>query len=206
MASMPKAAPSEILEELVLRGFLLITDAKLPSVATRIAGGPVRGSWWGHPVAHRIFAVTEYLADHPDVLTVRLLSSKLTYVHRKLWTDLLPVATAEEPWQTVGLSAAARSTWKAVRVAGRLRSDELDLPAKTGPIVREIEGRLLVNTCEAHTESGAHRKVLETWEHWGTRTGWSGTPRAAADARRNFDRAVAELNEECGARARLPWI
>ncbi len=29
----------------------------LPNLAEHVAGEPIRGSWWGHPSGHEIFAV-----------------------------------------------------------------------------------------------------------------------------------------------------
>jgi hypothetical protein len=31
----------------------------VPSLAEAIAGGPIRGSWWGHPKGREIFAVAD---------------------------------------------------------------------------------------------------------------------------------------------------
>jgi hypothetical protein len=64
----------------------------LPSLAEVIAGGRVRGSWWSHPKSHEIFAVTRAIRDSDDVLVCRLLSGKVTFVHRRLWPALVRAA------------------------------------------------------------------------------------------------------------------
>jgi hypothetical protein len=48
---------------LVREGVLLKSDPKLPSVVAIAAGGPVRGSWWGHPKGRVIFNALERLAE-----------------------------------------------------------------------------------------------------------------------------------------------
>jgi len=66
-------------------GLLLETDARLPSVASLIAGEPIRGSWWAHARAHEIFAALGQFDDHRDAMFTKLISGKVTLVHRKLW-------------------------------------------------------------------------------------------------------------------------
>ena len=77
-----------------------------------VAGEPVRGSWWGHPKGHDIFAACQHLLQHPDATTAKLVSGKVTYVHRELWPSLLAVAT--------GLSVFAMSSIVAKIVAGAI--------------------------------------------------------------------------------------
>src|SRR5713101_4209533 len=97
------------MEELQSSGLLLESDAALPSVAGLVAHEPIRGSWWGHPRGHDIFQANEQLAAHPDVISCRLISSKVTYVHRSLWRALFAVANSREAWQLNRISPSARS-------------------------------------------------------------------------------------------------
>ena len=64
----------------------------VPSLAAVIAGGPVRGNWWGHPKSHEIFAVTRAIRDSKDVLVCRLIQGKVTFIHRRLWPALVRAA------------------------------------------------------------------------------------------------------------------
>lgn len=64
----------------------------VPSLAGEIAGGPIRGSWWGHARSKEIFVLTRALRDCPDVLVCRLAGGKITYVHRRLWPALVRVS------------------------------------------------------------------------------------------------------------------
>src|SRR5204863_4845079 len=64
----------------------------VPSLAEAIAGGPIRGSWWGHPKGQEIFRVAEAISDSDDVLVCKLVEGKVTYVHRRLWPALVKLA------------------------------------------------------------------------------------------------------------------
>lgn len=61
-----------------------------------IAQEPIRGSWWSHPKSHEIFHITQAVRDSTDVLVCRLVDSKITFVHRRLWPALVRAA-AELP-------------------------------------------------------------------------------------------------------------
>jgi hypothetical protein len=63
------------------------------SFAAFVAGEAIRGSWWAHPAAHRIFALAEAVIDSGDVLVCRLVAGKVTYVHRRLWPALVKLAS-----------------------------------------------------------------------------------------------------------------
>jgi hypothetical protein len=64
----------------------------VPSLAAAVAGGPIRGSWWGHKRGHEIFAITRAIRASPDVLVCRLVRGKVTYVHARVWAALARVA------------------------------------------------------------------------------------------------------------------
>ena len=64
----------------------------LPNLAEHIAGGPIRGSWWGHSSGHQIFAVLTRVLDSPDVIATRLVNGRITLIHRRLWPALARVA------------------------------------------------------------------------------------------------------------------
>lgn len=65
----------------------------VPSFAAFVAGEPIRGSWWAHPAAHRIYMLAEAVIDSGDVLVCRLVEGKVTYVHRRLWPALVKLAS-----------------------------------------------------------------------------------------------------------------
>ena len=68
---------------------LVSAHGPVPCLVEAIAGGPVRGSWWGHPEAHAIYRVLEDVYDSPQVLVCRLVRGKVTLVHRRLWPALV---------------------------------------------------------------------------------------------------------------------
>jgi hypothetical protein len=64
----------------------------LPNLAEAVAGGRIRGSWWGHAKGKEIFWVTRAMRDSADVLVCRLVGRKITYVHKRLWPALVRLA------------------------------------------------------------------------------------------------------------------
>jgi hypothetical protein len=75
----------------------------VPSLAERVAGGPIRGSWWGHPSGHEIYRVLNEVRASPDVVAVRLIGGKITLVHRRLWPALAGVAERFPPERLAAL-------------------------------------------------------------------------------------------------------
>jgi len=63
-----------------------------PSLVARIVGEPVRGSWWGHPLGQRIYALLQEIDESRVVLTCTLAAGRITYVHRRLWPAFVRVA------------------------------------------------------------------------------------------------------------------
>ena len=68
-----------------------------PSLAEHVAGEPIRGSWWGHPKGHQIYAVLGQVDDSPDVVATRLINGRITLIHRRLWPALVRVADRYPP-------------------------------------------------------------------------------------------------------------
>ena len=64
----------------------------VPNLAEAIAGAAIRGSWWAHPRANTIFLCSRAIRESADVLVCRLVDSKVTYVHRRLWPALVRLA------------------------------------------------------------------------------------------------------------------
>jgi hypothetical protein len=207
MTEDPFSKFKKVLLSLESFGFMLASDRAFPNVASLIAGKPVKGSWWSHPLAHTIFAVNEMLEDHKDVLLTKLISGKVTFVHRNMWQQVYSIAIACDDWQTEALSSAARELLKKLQNQSTLDTTEL-VPLrgkKPGDIARELELRLLIHAEQFHTESGAHAKMIETWKHWADRVGLKGRPTDPQSAKQIVERRVNELNHKFGANGRLPW-
>src|SRR5262245_22595031 len=64
----------------------------VPNLAETIAGGPIKGSWWGHPKGREIFAASQTIAECDDILVCRLVDARITYVHRRLWPALVKLS------------------------------------------------------------------------------------------------------------------
>ncbi len=125
-----------------------------------VTGERVRGSWWGHPKGKLIFTLAEGLEDSDQVVVVKLLEGKATFVHRELWPGLLAMVLDAE-WRAPRvkkLSAAAKALLKKVEKESRR--------GEAGKPVKELEASLLVYCASEHTESGRHEKRLTSWEEW----------------------------------------
>lgn len=198
-----------ILRTLETNGFLLESDPKLPSVCSLITGSALRGSWWSHPLAQIIFQVNELLEDHEDILIAKLVLRKVTFVHRKLWSELVTIGSARERWQLSGLAPATKSLLRQVDAAGALSTAETVWPQKNkiklGDAGRDLEKRLLVVGTQFHSESGAHEKRLETWDHWMKERKFKPAKISIEEAKSRLELKLQNLNEQFGASATLPW-
>jgi hypothetical protein len=194
-------------------GLLLFSDPALPSLVGLIVGEPLRTSWWSHPRGHTIYNAMNRLDDDPDVLSTKLVAGKVTYVHRRLWAAVLAVGMARESWQMEGLSAGARWLLREVDAEGELATDGVVAPPevragkRVADFARELERRLLVHATEIHTPSGAHAKVLQTWQRWAEGIGLHATTVPAAQGRQELEASAERLAAEVtgGGIVELPW-
>jgi hypothetical protein len=177
------------LAELARWGLLLLQDKTLPNLAALVAGETVRGSWWGHPSGHEIFRIAGELEDHGDVAIAKLVSGKVTFVHRRLFAALVDAGVRADD---AGVSPDARALLETVRREGS------GVRGKGKP-VKELETRLLVHGHQVHTDSGRHETELEAWPTFAARVG------VAAGAREDLEGAVAEMNRAVGGNGKLPW-
>ncbi len=201
---------SDVYRALMKGGVLLQSDSKLPSVVTLVAGEPVKGSWWSHPLGDAIHVTNKRLAEHEDVVVTYLISRKVTYVHRRLWPALLAVALSDEPWQSSGLSRIVSQLLSTVNRAGRVRTDRCRIlqtvtPGQRRSAIRALEQRVLVHSTDTHTERGTHVKTLERWSAWRRRKGLEGASSSAADGRAVFEDLRAAWEAEFSTPVIFPW-
>jgi hypothetical protein len=174
----------------------------LASFVVAVAGGPLRGSWWGHPKGALIYDLANALHDSPEVCSVRLVDGKNTFVHRSLWPALYRIVT-DASWRrsrTRDLTTLERRLLHAVGKSGRLRLDlwarrrklEMKLLKKTKDRLTE---RLLAESFNVHTETGNHATVLSCWESWAD----TGVKRAAKAL--SLEEARTILEAACRGRA-----
>jgi len=107
----------------------------VPSLAEAVAGGPIRGSWWGHPRGREIFLAAEAVVESGDVLVCKLVEGKVTYVHRRLWPALVRLASrfGRARHQPHRLAFPRWVPPEVVRAAGRLSVTEAE--AQLGPVM-----------------------------------------------------------------------
>ncbi|HEY3225421.1 MAG TPA: RNA methyltransferase [Planctomycetota bacterium] len=153
--------PRQALEFVRRHGIVTMTrGASKRSLVEAIAGGPVRGSWWGHPKGKLIFRLAESLHDSREVVSLKLVDGKVTFLHRSLWPALARVVTDPE-WRrskTRGLPPRVGELLRVVERRGTLRLDQASLPGR-----KELERSLLVHSGSMHTEKGSHAAVLTSW-------------------------------------------
>ena len=76
--------PKEALAFVERHGIVLqAARGPVPNLAEAIAGGPVRGSWWGHPKGKEIFRAAKVIYESPNVLVCKR-RSVTDYAHRRL--------------------------------------------------------------------------------------------------------------------------
>jgi hypothetical protein len=114
----------------------------VPSLAEAVAGGPIRGSWWGHPRGREIFLAAEAVVESGDVLVCKLVEGKVTYVHRRLWPALVRLASR------FGRARLAK-VWSEHTASGRHQPHRLAFPRWVPPEVVRAAGRLSVTEAEA---------------------------------------------------------
>jgi hypothetical protein len=189
------------LEDLVDRlqesDLLLSTDPKFPSVSGLVIGDVGGRSWWAHPAAKQMFDLSCGLQDHPDVLLVKLISGKVTFVHRPLWPAIVAIGTAREKWQMEGLSKEAKALLK--------KSDSQSEVEASGDAVRELETRLLVVATSVHTEHGSHAKEVRSWTAWAKSVRLGKVKLTPEEAKAQLESVIARLNKQFGAKGTLPW-
>ncbi len=215
---MPKSKAAEISRHarrvataLQRHGLLLLTDRAAPSVASLVAGGPVSGSWWAHDKGDLIYHVTLGI-DEADALCCKLVDGKVTYVHRRLWSELLAVATSREAWQLDGLPTRARRVLDRVDAGESVRSDEIlaKVEGKAGraaikKALGELERRVLCHVDQIHTDAGSHARVLLGWKRFTRAVGYRRRRLAASTGRRRIAEALVAACGADEAASRLPW-
>ncbi|MBI3859539.1 MAG: hypothetical protein HY296_04790 [Thaumarchaeota archaeon] len=196
-----------ISEHFVQVGLILESDPKLPSFVSAVAGGPVKGSWWGHAEGGSIYRVMGRFMKREDVLETKLVSGKVTFLHRYLWPQFLAVSLSDEPWQTAGLSKDAKALLLALRREGALETMEAQesLGISAGSAARELEGRLLAHSEQYHSAKGFHTKRLQTWDRWAKEKRMMEELPDAGQAKSKFEAIVHHLNTKHGGSGRLPW-
>jgi hypothetical protein len=190
-------ASDRILAAVDERGLLLVHDQVLPSVTALIAGAPVEGSWWSHPMANTIYNALG--AIESDVAVVKLIAGKNTLVARRLWPELRDIGIGRDPWQTNRLDDDAIALLNDI--------DHATAPARVdksqAKIATVLERRLLVYPTEIHTDAGHHRKAYQGWRRWGDDRHLR-SARASMHAQAVFEAIIAPQTDKDVAKV-IPW-
>lgn len=159
----------KVKKELSRHGLLLLTDPMLPSLVATIAGGPVTGSWWGHPQGNLMFNLSNELAEDPDVLAVKFINKKITYLDQRHWDAFFTIAMSASEWQMKKLAPDASTLYKKILDKKELRADDGSLKktaAEIGKIATKLEERVLIFSDDIHTDSGKHIRVFKSWQQF----------------------------------------
>jgi hypothetical protein len=113
----------------------------VPSLAEVIAGGPIRGSWWGHPKGHEIFEIASAISESDDVLVCKLAEGKVSYIHRRLWPALVKLAHRFRKQQLAKI-------WNEHTATGAHRSRTVAFPAWVPSDVLEHANALSIAEAE----------------------------------------------------------
>jgi hypothetical protein len=193
-------------------GLVLLHDAKFPSATACIAGGPIRGSWWGHAKGKLIFETLTRMEG--DIASAKLVLGKETLIHRRLWPALVAAAESGQGWQTLGLRADAKQLLRRVRAGRPVRTDGASAARdrttrKLAVVATDLERRLLARSYTEHTPSGRHVRFLETWQAWARRSGIARVDRP--DAAKAIQALSAPVIAWVAAEGRrppglLPWL
>ena len=129
----------------------------VPSLAEAIAGGPIRGSWWGHPKGRIIFQATQAVSESPEILSCKLIDGKVTYVHRRLWPALVKLAPRFRKTQLAKL-------WEEHTESGAHASRQIAFPEWVPPEVMKqaevlsiAEAEQVLSVLLAGSDYGANR-------------------------------------------------
>jgi hypothetical protein len=192
------ATPQEALAFVRRHKVVTLTATEgVPSMVVAVSGEPIRGSWWGHESGKRIFECSTALAASGEVLDVRLVAGKVTFVHRILWSAFYRVVT-DRGWRASAkerLRAGGKSLLAEIERAGEVRLDALRFADRAAlkKAKEEVEKSLLAFSEQLHTERGSHTTVFRTWERWAT-------PEVQAAARAlGLEEAKDALRAACGA-------
>lgn len=173
----------------------------VPSLVEAVAGGPVEGSWRQHRRGKLIHRLGCRLRADPEVLALRLVEGKRTFVDASLWPVVYRIVMdpVRRRAALVGLGEDARALLARVERNDVIRTDVDPAPAKA---CETLEERLLVHAFESEPEPGHHIVQLQSWRAWAS----SGVRQRAAEY--GYEEAMRSLERACGgAPGGLgPWV
>jgi hypothetical protein len=188
----------------LVRTHFLVTEVPalgVRSLAEAVAGERITGSWRGHAKGRLIYRLGRVLRASDQVLTVRLVEGKVTFVDRSIWAEIYRIAM--EPTRRrrslEGLSDKARELLSLVERdhTVSLRDDVSDeVPDET------LELRLLVHVS---ARQGADKRPITVLRSW---RGWASDELKQVAADLTYEGALERIRGLCGgAPGGLgPWV
>ena len=162
-----------------------------------VAGEPVLGSWWSHPLAKTIY--NSLVAIEDEVLTVKLVRKKDTLIARRLWPEFLAIANGRAPWHLRRLSVESLAVLDAIESADGPMTVTTDQRAAA----KALAERLLVHATDIHIDAGHHVKAYTSWRLWASDNAVVAASGAAAAADA-FEQIVRTWPPAAGVRL-VPW-
>ena len=172
----------------------LTTCGSLTGLTELVAGKAIKGSWWAHPRGKLIFRIASALEDDGDVLVVKLVHGKQTFVHASLWPALLRVVLAPE-WRKTAIASLRPDDRSLVAIIER-RGTPKYLVSKLAKRADAITvKRLLVHVRQEHSEAGHHQTIAQSWRAIRVRAKFKGSA----------SEALKELSHRAGGES-LPGL
>lgn len=198
----------KIYAEFEKQGVLLLSDPELPSLVSVVTGEKVKGSWWGHPKGNLIYNLSQQFEDDPDILAVKMVNKKITYIHKKHWSALFTIVLEKSDWQTQGLKTETKKLLQAVQKNGLLRADEKFLkktPTQIGQLASKLEEKLLIYSESLHTDSGKHVRILKSWNFLMQEKKISLNKMTITEAYKHFENIIASWSVANEKKVKVPW-
>ncbi len=200
---------TELYDELEKFGILMLTDSSLPSLTSVVAGAPVKGSWWGHPLGNLMYNLSNEFLDSADLLSIKLINKKTTFVQKKYWSAVVAVGSAQEVWQIKKLSPECKKLFQLVKTEGEIITDNKKLKksaTEIGKLASKLEERLLICSGSIHTPSGKHVRVLKSWENEMHSRKFKWTKISYDEAIHKLEILGAELTNVYNTKVKFPWL
>jgi hypothetical protein len=201
----PAIMGKKIYQILEQNQILLLQDKSFPNIVAKITGENISGSWWGHPLANPIYNGLGWLEHNYNVLVIKLLDGKVTYLHESLFSDLYSIVDKPRDWQLKKLKDEELDLLKYVSKKNKVLSDDpklKDLAKDPKKSFAALEKRLLLFSAEEHTESGKHVKEFMPWKKSKI---YSKTLTDYKIAQENIQKIIDGLNKESNSKAKTPW-
>jgi hypothetical protein len=184
---------------------LLLQDKSFPNIVSKIVGGKIVGSWWGHPLANPIYNGLGWLEHNRNVLVIKLLDGKVTYIHESLFSEIYSIVSETRNWQLKNLKPDDLKLFKYVSKKNKVPSDDpqlKNLVKDTKKSFAILENKLMLFCEEEHTESGKHIKIFMPWKKSKIHCK---NPTHYDLARNTVEKVIADLNKRSASKAKLPW-